>query len=142
MVNPQHTVIELYVLLSVVNAFLGLGTDIYQEAEPTSSLRSPFNAFPLGSNFTGLDPDSTTEEIIQPTNSTGDPIPWVSDIFQDFNALIDALTEFTAFFTAGFVIQLLTTMGFPAGWLYLITVPLSFYVMYMTFVMVTNRLGN
>ena len=142
MVNPHHVVIETYVVLSIINAFLGLGTEIYQESEPTESLRSPFNSFPLGSNFTQLDADGTTDSLTNPANSTGDPIPWVTNAAADFTATIDVILEFTKFFTAGFVIQLLTTMGFPGEWLLIVTVPLAIYVMYMTFVMITNRLGN
>lgn len=142
MTNPQTTVIEIYVILSLINAFLGIGTVIYQQENPSDSLRSPFNAFPLGSNFTGLDPDAVTTAIQTPTNSTGGIIAWFSDIYSNFEAIITAVLEFTQFFTAGFVIQLLTTMGFPAGFLYIVTVPLALYVMYMVFVMVTNRLGN
>ena len=143
MVNPHHVVIEVYVVLSIINAFLGIGTEIYQEAEPTESLRSPFNAFPLGSNFTQLDADGTTESLTSPSNHTGGVIPWTTpDLLASFAAVIDVILEFTKFFTAGFVIQLLITLGFPGEWFLIVTVPLAIYVMYMTFVMITNRLGN
>ena len=52
MVNAHHTVIELYVLLSIINAFLGVGTEIYQQSDPDASLRSSFNSEPLGTEFT------------------------------------------------------------------------------------------
>ena len=142
MTTPHHTVIEIYVVLSVINIFLGVGTGIYQEAQPTSSLRSPFNAFPLGSEFTNLNTTGLIYNMTNPTNSTGDPLDWVISGISDFTAIIAVVLEFVKFFTAGFVIDLLNSMGFPADFLYLVTVPLFIYVMYMTFVMITNRLGN
>lgn len=142
MVNPHHIVIETYVLLAIINAFLGVGTGIYQESQPTDSLRSPFGGFPLGSNFTSLDTDSVIDEITLPTNSTGDPIPWVTNALADFTATIDVVLEFSQFFTAGFIIQLLDTLGFPSEWLLIITVPFGIYTMYLVFVMITNRLSN
>lgn len=142
MVNPHHTVIEAYVLLSVINAFLGIGQGIYQDEFPTESIRSPFTQFPLDDSFPELNATGVTENMTNPTNSTGDPIPWVTNALADFTATIDVILEFTQFFTAGFIIQLLNSMGFPGDFLFIVTVPLAIYVMYMTFVMITNRLGN
>lgn len=146
MANPHHVVIELYVLLAIVNAFLGVGQGIYQDEYPTESIRSPFSGFPLGSDVnpevSQLDPSGVTGNLTNPTNSTGDPIPWVTNAIADFTATIDVILEFTNFFTAGYVIDLLDSIGFPADFLYIVTVPLAIYVMYMTFVMITNRLGN
>ena len=140
--QAHHVVIEIYVLLSIVNAFLFVTTGIYQEGEPTSSLRSPFTGFPLGSDFPELDSEGLIENMTNPTNSTGGIIEWVQDAISDFTAIIDILLEFVQFFTAGYIIELLSGLGFPAVYLYFITVPLGLYVMYMTFVMITNRLGN
>lgn len=134
--------IEFYALLLIMNAFLGVVTTVYQESEPTSSLRSPFNAFPLGSNFTGLDTDTTTNELITPTNSTGSPISWFSDIYENFEATITNILLFVSFFTAGFIYQLLDTMGIPEIFWIIVGAPMGLYGMYMTFVMITNRLGN
>lgn len=142
MVNPHHVVIEIYVILSVINAMLFVGTGIYQEGHPTESLRSPFTGFPLGSDFPELNSTGLTEELTNPTNSTGGIIEWVIDGISDFTATIDNIIEFVQFFTAGYVIDLLNGLGFPADYLYIVTVPLALYVMYMTFVMITNRLGN
>lgn len=134
--------IEFYALLLIMNAFLGVVTGIYQDEDPTNSLRSPFTAFPLGSNFTGLNTTTTTNELIAPINGTGDPIPWYSTIFENFEAMITSILNFVSFFTAGFILQLFTTMGIPDLFWVLVTAPLGLYLMYMTFVMITNRLGN
>ncbi len=134
--------IEFYALLIILNAGLGIVTGAYQEGNPGESLRSPFNAFPLGSNFTGLDTDTTRDEIIAPVNSTGDPIAWFSDALENFEAMITAILTFVSFFTAGFILQLFTTMGIPEVFWVMVTAPLGLYLMYMTFVMITNRLGN
>lgn len=148
MTATYTVIIELYVVLSIVNAFLGIGQGIYQEGFPGESIRSPFDQFPLG---TGL--NETTQQVINqtggltanftnPTNSTGFEIPWVTDAISDFTAIIDVILDFVAFFTGGYIIDLLNSMGFPADFLYIVTVPLGIYVMYMVFVLITNRLGN
>lgn len=134
--------IEFYALLILLNAFMGVVTEVWQEDEPTGSLRSPFNAFPLGSNFTGLDTNSTTGSLITPTNSTGDPISWWTDQFENFQATITNILTFVSFFTAGFLLQLFTTMGIPEIFWIIVTAPIGLYLMYMTFVMITNRLSN
>ena len=134
--------IEFYALLLIMNALLGLVTSTYQEEDPTNSLRSPFTAFPLGSNFTSLDTDTTTEEIIAPVNGTGSLIPWFDDIYENFQALITGVLNFVSFFTAGFILQLFETMGIPEVFWAMVTAPLGLYLMYMTFVMISNRLGN
>ena len=134
--------IEFYALLLIMNAFLGVVTLTYQEEDPTNTLRSPFTAFPLGSNFTSLDTETTTNELIAPTNSTGSLIIWFDDIYDNFEASITAILTFVSFFTFGFITQLVTTMGFPAEFMLILTAPLGLYLMYMTFVMITNRLGN
>ena len=134
--------IEFYALLLIMNAMLGIVTTAYQEEDPGNSLRSPFTAFPLGSNFTSLDTTTTTNELIAPVNGTGSPIAWFDSIYENFEASITAVLTFVSFFTAGFIIQLFDTMGFPTEYLLLLTAPLGLYLMYMTFVMITNRLGN
>ena len=142
MAQAYHVIIEAYVLLAVINAFLGIGTGIYQESQPTDSLRSPFTAFPLGSNFTELDTESVILEVTTPTNDTGGPIDWAVNSIANFNAVIDSVITFSQFFTAGFVLQLLDTLGFPYEWGLLVTVPFGIYTMYLVFVMITNRLSN
>jgi len=134
--------IEFYALLLIMNAMLGIVTTAYQEDDPANSLRSPFTAFPLGSNFTSLDTTTTTNELIAPVNGTGDPIAWFDDIYENFQASITVVLNFVSFFTAGFIIQLFDTMGFPTEYLLVLTAPLGLYSMYMIFSMVTNRLGN
>ena len=140
MASPHHVVIELYVLLSVINAFLGVGTGIYQMAEPDSSLRSPFNGAPLGDQFTQLDTNTVIDDITIPVNSTGGIIGWVQNGIADFTATINIVLEFSKFLTAGYLIDLISTIGFPAEWVYLVTVPFAIYVMFTIFTMVTNRL--
>jgi hypothetical protein len=134
--------IEFYALLLIMNAFLGIVTTTYQEEDPTNSLRSPFTAFPLGSNFTSLDTATTTAELQAPLNGTGSPIAWFDDIYENFEAQISAVLTFVSFFTFGFITQLVETMGFPTEFMLILTAPLGLYLMYMTFVMITNRLGN
>ena len=134
--------VEFYALLMIMNAFLGVVTGTWQVENPSDSLRSPFNAFPLGSNFTGLDTATTTDELIAPVNGTGDPIPWYSATFENFEAMITSTLKFVSFFTAGFLLQLFTTMGIPTVFWIIVTAPIGLYLMYMTFVMITNRLGN
>ena len=138
--SPQHVVIELFVVLSILNASLGVFTLIYQESEPTSSLRSPFNAFPLGNNFTQLDTNTLTDDITGPTNSTGDPILWVTNTLQDFNATIEVLYSFSAFFTLGFLVQLLSTLGLPDGFEIVISIPFAVYSAIMIFSIFTGGL--
>jgi hypothetical protein len=138
-----RVVIEVYVLLSVINVFLGVGQNIYQDANPGDALRSPFTGLPLGNTF--LDDTLDTEGLIgnmTVTNSTGGPFQWVIDGLSDFAAIIDIILSFVKFFVAGYVIDLMISIGIPAQFFYIVTVPLGFYVMYMTFVMITNRLGR
>lgn len=134
--------IEFYAVLILLNAGLGVVTGIWQEEYPSDSLRSPFTGFPLGSNFTGLDTDTTTNEIIAPVNGTGSPIPWFDTIYENFEAMITGILTFVSFFTAGFMLQLFDTMGIPDVYWIILTAPLGLYLMYMTFVMITNRLGS
>jgi len=134
--------IEFYALLIIMNAMLGVVTGAWQEEYPSDSLRSPFNGFPLGSNFTGLDTDTTTSELIAPVNGTGSPIAWFDTIYENFEAMITATLTFVSFFTAGFLLQFFTTMGLPSVFWVIVTAPIGLYLMYMTFVMITNRLGN
>lgn len=142
MASVQHVVIELFVILLVVNSFLGVFTLIYQEKEPTSSLRSPFNTYPLGGNFTSLDVKTTTDKITRPTNSTGSVISWVDGFSQNFNATIETIYVFSAFFTLGFLTQLLSTLGLPDHFEIIIGVPFAVYSMIMIFSIITGRLRD
>lgn len=146
MADAKTVALELYVLLAIINAFLGIGQEIYQSEYPTESIRSPFSGFPLGSDVnpevSQLNTTGLTSELTNPVNSTGWEIPWVTDAISDFTAIIDIILTFVQFFTAGFIIDLLESIGFPEGFLYIITVPFALYVAYMTFVMISNRLGN
>jgi len=141
-------VLELWVCLTIVNVFLGLTQTAYQEGFPGESIRSPFNQYPLGSDLITQrdqvinDTQGLSDNFTNPTNSTGFEIPWVSDAISDFTAIIDIILDFVAFFTGAFIINLLTSMGLPASFLYIVTVPLGIYSMYMIFVLITNRLGN
>lgn len=139
--------IEIYVMLAVINAMLFIVQDAYQDAFPGEQLRSPFTGFPIGSTLE--DPQTTNDradELIlnqtNPTNSSGSPLDWVIDGLSDFTAQIAVILDFVKFFTAGYIVDLLDSMGFPGGFIYLATVPFAIYVAYMTFVMITNRLGN
>jgi len=142
MPTAHQTVFEIYIVLAVINAFLGVGQGIYQDENPTESIRSPFTGFPLASDFPELNATGLTANITAPLNSTGDAIPWFSDAIANFEATIDILLEFTKFFTAGYIIDLLNSFGFPADFILIITIPLALYVMIMTFVLLTNRLSN
>ena len=142
MVNAHNTVFEIYIVLSIINTFLGVGQGIYQDANPTDAIRSPFTGFPLASTFPELNSTGLTANMTAPTNSTGSIIPWFDGISANFEATIEVILDFVKFFTAGYVIDLLNSMGFPADFIYIITVPLGLYVMIMTFVMITNRLSN
>ena len=142
MVNPHHIVIETFVLLSITNAFLGVGTELYQQSQPTDSLRSGFTTFPLGSNFTQLESQELAGNLTAPTNSTGFEIPWVSNAISDFTATIDILLEFTSFFTFGYIEDMLENIGFPDNFMILISAPMYIYIAYMILVLITNRLGN
>ena len=142
MVNGYHVVLETYVLLSVINAFLGVGTELYQQSQPTDSLRSPFTSFPLGNDFEGLDTTGLTANLTNPSLTNGTSIPWVSNAIADFSATIDILLEFTSFFTFGFIDDLLTGFGFPDNFMILIAAPMLFYIAYMTLVLITNRLSS
>lgn len=141
-------VLELYVCLTIVNVFLGLTQTAYEEGNPGESIRSPFNQYPLGSDLITQrdqvisDTTDLTANFTDPTNSTGFTIPWVSDAISDFTAIIDVILDFVSFFTGAFIAELLISMGLPSGFLYIITVPMGIYVMYMVFVLITNRLGN
>lgn len=135
-------IIELYVVLSIVNAFLAVGQGIYQDENPGENFRSPFDTSPLPDTFEELDTDTLNTELTNPTNSTGDPIAWVSDALQNFEATIDQLLYFVQFFTAGFLVDMLNGIGFPGDFLYIITVPAGIYTGYMILVLITNRLGN
>lgn len=136
-------VIEVYVVLSVINAFLGVGQGIYQDAFPSQSIRSPFTSFPLGSEFPELNTTGLILNMTNPTNSTGGIIEWVQEFASDFTAIIDVILDFVKFFTAGYIVDLLIGgIGFPAFLLQIVLIPVGIYLAYMTFVMITNRLGN
>ena len=148
MVATYTIVIELYVCMSIVNAFLGITQIAYEDGFPGESIRSPFNQFPIASNLAGNSADTIiivedlTSNSTLPTNGTGFEIPWVTDAISDFTAIIDVILDFVGFFTGSYIIDLINSMGFPGDFLFIITVPLAIYVMYMVFVLITNRLGN
>lgn len=139
--------IEIYVLLAIINTMLFVTNQAYEEGFPGQSLRSPFNIFPISTTLEDpADTNSRTDELIfnstNPTNSSGSVLDWVIDGLSDFTAQIAVILDFVKFFTAGYVVDLLNSMGFPGDFIYLATVPFAIYVAYMTFVMITNRLGN
>jgi hypothetical protein len=131
----------------VVNAFLFVVNDIYTDAFPGSSIRSPFSAYPLSTTLENPESnlqrsEDLTFNITNPRSSNGTILDWVIDGLSDFTAQIAILLDFAKFFTAGYVIDLLNAIGLPANLAYIITVPFAIYVFYMGFVMITNRLGN
>lgn len=139
-------VIEIYVLLSVMNVFLGIGTSLYQEKDPTGYLRSPFTGYPLiGIIPTPLNAQQQTGNLTASINTTsGFKIPFISqatDAFQSFASIWNGIIRFSNFFDLGYTINLLNSTGFPSGFLYIVTVPVAIYTFYMVFVMITNRLG-
>ena len=146
MVNPHHVVIEVYVVLAVVNSFVGITQDIYGDAFPGESIRSPFGSqFPISSSVnpevSQLDIDGLQANLTAPTDS-GNPIDWVIGGASNFAASIEILLDFVKFFTAGYIVDLLTSLNFPGQFLYIITVPMGLYTAYMMLVLITNRLGN
>jgi len=140
-----RVVIEIYVLLSIINAFLGVVQNIYEEGNPGHSLRSPFTGYPLAQTFTTLNTTGLQANLTQPFNSTSSStIPWIakaSDAFQSFVSQINGILTWLKFFTAGYLIDLLTGIGIPSAFLQIVNIPIAFYLCYMVFVMVTNRLG-
>ena len=141
MANPHHVIIEIYVVLTIVNVMLGTVAGIYEDGTE-GDLRSPFSQLPLGSDFEVPDAANLTSKIANPINGTGTELFFWDGIFQNFEAVFTSILEFVKFFTGGFIVDLLNNLGFPADFLYVITAPLAIYVSYMTFVMITNRLGN
>src|SRR3990167_867884 len=137
MVATYTIIIELYVCLSIVNAFLGITQIAYEEGNPGESIRSPFNQYPIATDLSGVseqvieDTEGLTANFTDPTNSTGFTIPWVTDAISDFTAIIDILLDFVGFFTGSYIIDLVNSMGFPGDFIYIVTVPLAIYVMYM-----------
>lgn len=139
-------VIEIYVILSVMNVFLGVGQGLYQQDHPLSSLRSPFTGYPIA----GIIPDTlpatqAKNNLTASLNTTnGIQIPFISqasDAFQSFASIWNAIIRFSNFFDLGYTINLLNAIGFPASFLFIVTVPLAIYTFYMLFVMISNRLG-
>ena len=141
MANPHHVIIEIYVVLTIVNVMLGVVSEIYADGTE-GDIRSPFSQLPLGSDFDVPDAANLTNTIITPVNGTGTELFFWDGIFQNFEAIYSSILEFVKFFTGGFIIDLLNNIGFPGDFLYIVTAPLAIYVSYMTFVMITNRLGN
>lgn len=134
-------------MLAIINAMLFIVQDTYQSGNPGEQLRSPYSGFPIGATLenpatTNSRVSSATLNATNPTNGSGGVIGWVIDGLSDFTAQIAVILGFVKFFTAGYVVDLLNSMGFPANFIYLATVPFGIYVLYMTFVMITNRLGN
>lgn len=148
MVSTYTIVIELYVCMSIVNAFLGITQIAYEEGNPGESIRSPFTGYPIASDLAGNSNETVatvedlTDNSTNPINGTGFEIPWVTDAIADFTATIDVILGFVGFFTGSYIIDLVNSMGFPGDFVYIVTVPLAIYVMYMVFVLITNRLGN
>lgn len=129
-----------------MNVFLGVGQGIYQQDHPTGSLRSPFTGYPLAGIIpTPLSAQQATANLTQSINTTsGSKIPFIStisDAFQSFASTWNAIIRFTNFFDLGYSINLLNSIGFPGSFLFIVTVPLSIYMFYMAFVMISNRLG-
>lgn len=146
MVNPHHVVIEVYVCIAIINAFLGITQEIYSEAHEGESIRSPFTQEPISDTIdpevSQLDWAALQHNLTNPTNATGGPIDWISDNVANFEATVALITGFMKFFTAGYIVDLLKAFGFPGEMVFIVTVPLGIYTAYMILVLITNRLGN
>lgn len=139
-------VIEIYIILSVMNVFLGIGAGLLQMKDPTETLRSPFTGYPIiGIIPQTLPAQQATANLTASINTTNNiKIPFISqasDAFQSFASIWNGIIRFTNFFDLGYTINLLNGLGFPPEFLYIVTVPLAIYIFYMVFVMLTNRLG-
>lgn len=146
MVKPHHVVIEVYVLLAVVNTFLGITQEIYSDAFPGESIRSPFDQTPLSSNIDSeaslLDVTGLQQNLTDMAGGPDNALGWIGGAAEGLAATFDAINTFVKFFTAGYVVDLLDGMGFPGQYVYIISVPLGIYTAYMIFVLITNRLTN
>lgn len=145
-----RVIIEIYVLLLCINAMIFVTQEEYQSGNPTGVLRSPFTGYPLASTLPTLTNINNNIALAQgnittSTNSTsGFKIPIISsasDAFQAAANVFNAVITFVKFFSAGFIIDLLNGIGFPSIYLYIVTIPLGFYLLYMIFVLISNRLG-
>ena len=146
MVNPHHVVIEVYVLVAIINSFLGITQEIYSEAFPGESIRSPFDQTPLSG---GVDPEVSQldlamlqQNLTDTAGDPGNPLDWIDRGVEGFAATFDAINTFVKFFTAGYIVDLLDGIGYPGQYVYIVTVPLGIYTAYMIFVLITNRLTN
>lgn len=145
-----RVVIELYCVLLFVNIFIGVVQTEYQSGNPTGVLRSPFTGYPIASTLptvTAINDNIilTQGNITNNINHTsGVRIPFIStasDAFQSIASIFNAVITFIKFFSLGFLIDLLNGLGFPAVYFYIVTIPVGFYLLYMIFTMVANKLG-
>ena len=132
-------IIIIYGILMSANASVGLFTYYYKLYRPTASLRSPVS----GDNITSTvpTPDTTTliQNITSPAYANGTAISWISESFENFNALLTSSLEFLKLFTGSFIGDFLGSIGLPSEITYFIYVPLGLYTAYLAIVMLTNR---
>lgn len=145
-----RVIIELYAVLLIVNIFIGVTQTEYQSGNPTGVLRSPFTGYPIASTLPTVSAINNTiivsqNNILGNINYTsGTTIPFistVSDAFQSIASIFNAVITFIKFFSLGFLIDMLNGLGFPSVFLYIVTIPVGFYLLYMIFTMVANKLG-
>ena len=144
MPDSKTVTIEVFVVVAILNAFLGIGQDIYSDAFPGESIRSPFSKEPLGENIdaevSGLDLQKLEEDIVAPTDDSGNPLDWVTGNFANFQAVIEVITTFIKFLVGGYIVDLIVGgVGFPGHFAYIFTVPLSIYTIHLLVSFITNR---
>ena len=144
MPDSKTVTIEVFVVVAILNAFLGIGQDIYSDAFPGESIRSPFSNEPLGENIdaevSGLDLQKLEEDIVAPTDDSGNPLDWVTGNFANFQAVIEVITTFIKFLVGGYIVDLIVGgVGFPGHFAYIFTVPLSIYTIHLLVSFITNR---
>lgn len=144
MADSKSVAIEVFVVVAILNAFLGVGQEIYSEGFPGESIRSPFTKEPIGENIDGpvssLDLPTLQDDLINPTDEDGNILDWVAGNFANFGAVVEVITTFIKFLVGGYVVDMLVGgLGFPGNFAYIFTVPLTIYTIHLLVSLLTNR---
>ena len=144
MPDSKTVIIEVFVVVSILNAFLGIGQDIYSDAFPGESLRSPFSKEPLGdsidANVPNPDLQNIQNRIAEITDGDNGPLDWISDGIANLQVVAEITTTFIKFLFGGYIVDILVDgVGFPGHFAYIFTVPLSIYTIHLLVGFITNR---
>lgn len=144
MADGKTVTIEVFVVVAILNAFLGIGQDIYSEAFPGESIRSPFTKEPISDSVdaevSGLDLQNLQGSLVEPTDDSGNPLDWVAGNFANFGAIVEVITTFVKFLVGGYIVDLIVGgIGFPGHFAYIFTVPLTIYTIHLLVGLLTNR---